>query len=150
MTTDASGTEASATAATERTRRVVTDFLAARTAGDAARMTELVTDDVEWLPPPSMGIGPFAGRDAVVKALSGGAVGRIFQPETVQRRIDHVVADGNTAVVQQTLTATTRKGARYENAYCWVYTCSGDKVARMVEYTDSFHAAKLFGMVPSS
>jgi len=135
---------------TETTRRVIGEFLAARSAGDMERMAALVTEDVEWLPPPSMGIGPFSGRDTVVKALGGGAIGRIFQPETVQRRVDHVVADGNTAVVQQTLTATTRKGAAYENHYCWVYTFEGDKVAKLVEYADSYYAAKVFGMVPST
>ena len=60
---------------TEQTRQLVTSFLAARTAGDAEGMAALVTDDVEWLPPPSMGIGPFAGREAVVKALAGAASG---------------------------------------------------------------------------
>ena len=74
-------------------------------------MAELVTDDVEWLPPPSMGIGPFSGREAVVKALAGAAAGRIFQAETIERHVDHVTVEGDTAVVQQTLTATTRKGA---------------------------------------
>jgi ketosteroid isomerase-like protein len=137
-------------AGTEQTRQAVTDFLAARTAADTDRMSELVTDDVEWLPPPSMGLGPFSGREAVVKALAGAAVGRLFQPETIQRRVDHVVAEGDTAVVQQTLTATTRKGVPYENHYCWVYTCQAGKIARMVEYTDSYYAAKVFGMVPSS
>ena len=72
-----------------------------------------------------MGIGPFAGRDAVVKALAGAAAGRIFQPETMERHVDHVTVEGDTAVVQQTLTATTRKGADYRNEYCWVYTCVG-------------------------
>jgi len=139
-----------ADSATEQTRQLVTSFLAARTAGDAEGMAGLVSDDVEWLPPPSMGIGPFSGREAVVKALAGAASGRIFQPDTIERRVDHVVVEGETAVVQQTLTATTRKGAAYRNEYCWVYTCAGGKVARMVEYTDSYHAAKIFGMVPSS
>jgi len=137
-------------AATEQTRTLVTDFLAARTAADTDRMAELVTDDVEWRPPPSMGIGPFSGREAVVKALAGAAAGRIFQADTIERHVDHMTVEGDTAVVQQTLTATTRKGAAYRNEYCWVYTCSGGKVARMVEYTDSYHAARIFGMVPAS
>ena len=41
-------------AATEQTRTLVTDFLAARTAADTDRMAELVTDDVEWRPPPRL------------------------------------------------------------------------------------------------
>ena len=62
--------------------------------------------------------------------------------------MDHVTVEGDTAVVQQTLTATTRKGATYRNEYCWVYTCSGGKVARMVEYTDSSTRPRSSGWSP--
>lgn len=132
---------------TESTRQLITRFLEARSAGDTATMAELLTDDAEWQPPVSMGVGPFRGRDDVVAALAGGAAGKIFDLSTMKRTIRKVIADGDTAAVQQTLTATTRKGKSYENDYCWVYACRDGKVARLDEYADTLNAARIFGWV---
>ncbi|MDH4144390.1 MAG: nuclear transport factor 2 family protein [Acidimicrobiia bacterium] len=132
---------------TEATRALVQRFLEARAANDAATIDAIVTEDVEWAPPPSMGLGPFAGREKVVKALTGGAVGKIFDLSTLKREVHKLIVEGDTAVALQRLTAKTTKGADYENEYCWVYTCRDGKIARMDEFVDSFKAAKLFGMV---
>lgn len=132
---------------TEATRALVRRFLDARAANDAATIDTLLAEDAEWAPPPSMGIGPFKGRETVVKALTGGAVGKIFDVSTIKRDVHKLIVEGDTAVALQRLTATTAKGAPYENDYCWVYTCSDGKIVKLDEYVDSFKAAKLFGMV---
>lgn len=134
---------------TEATRALVKRFLEARAANDAATIDTLLADDARWLPPPSMGIGPFHGREKVVKALTGGAVGKIFDVSTIKRDVHKLIAEGDTAVALQRLTATTAKGDAYENEYCWVYTCADGKIVDLIEYVDSFKAAKLFGMVKS-
>lgn len=134
---------------TEATRALVSRFLEARAANDATTINEVLSDDAEWQPPPSMNLGPFKGRETVVKALTGGAVGKIFDVSTIKREVHKLVVEGDTAVALQRLTATTAKGAAYENEYCWVYTCRDGKIARLDEYVDSFKAAKLFGMVKS-
>lgn len=134
---------------TEETRALVQRFLDARAANDAATIDAVLADDAEWLPPPSMGIGPFKGRETVVKALTGGAVGKIFDVSTLKREVHKLIVEGDTAVALQRLTATTAKGVPYENDYAWVYTCRDGKIGQLIEFADSFKAAKLFGMVKS-
>jgi uncharacterized protein len=132
---------------TEATRKVVHRFLEARAANDAATLSELLTDDAEWRPPPGAGIGPFQGRDNVVAALAGGVAGQLFDLSTMKRDVRKVVADGDTAAVQQKLTATTRSGAEYSNEYAWFYTCRDGKVALLEEYADTLRAARILGQI---
>src|SRR5215218_3204499 len=118
---------------TEATRALINRFIEARATNDAAMLAELLADDAAWHAPASAQIGPFNGRDAVVKALTGGAAGSIV--------------DGDRAVVQQRLTATARNGNDYANEYCWVYTCRAGKVQLLEEYADTLHAGRVFGWV---
>ena len=132
---------------TEETRALVERYLEARAANDAAALDALLTDDVEWHLPRSAGAGPFAGRPQVLEALTGGVSGKLFDLSTMKRDAWKVIVDGDTAAVQQRLTATTLKGAEYVNEYCWIYTCRDGKVARMVEYADTLHAGRVLGFV---
>jgi uncharacterized protein len=132
---------------TDDTRALVQRFLDARAANDATGIDAVLADDAEWHPPPSMGLGPFRGREAVVKALTGGAVGKFLDVATMKRDVHKLVVEGDTAVALQRLEADTTSGGRYENEYCWVYTCRDGKIVRLVEFADSLKAARLFGMV---
>lgn len=134
---------------TEVTRRLVQRFVEARAANDAPTMTDLLTEDAAWYPPPSLNLGPFEGREATVAALAGGAIGKVLDVATIERTVHKVIAEGDTAVVLQRLTAKTRKGADYRNEYVWVYTCRDGKIARLDEHADSLYAARVFGMVQS-
>jgi hypothetical protein len=125
---------------TEATRSLIQQFLTARSAGDVAAMDALLTEDAVWRLPQSATFGPFEGRAAVAKAL-GGVSASIFDPATVKRDVRKVVVDGDTAVVQQRLTATTQKGKEYANEYCWVYTCRDGKIALLEEYADTLYAS---------
>jgi ketosteroid isomerase-like protein len=102
-----------------------------------------------WRLPASTTFGPFEGRDAVAKALAGGVAGTLFDMATVRRDVHKVVVEGDTAVVQQRLSATTVEGREYVNEYCWVYTCRDGKVALLEEYADTLHGARVFGTVSS-
>ena len=106
----------------------------------------LAADDAEWHIPSSMGVGPFFGRAAVVKGLTV-RFGRVFDIGTAHHDFHKVLADGDTAVVLQRLTAVTTKGVTYENEYVWIYTCRDEKIARLDEHVDTFYVAKTLGMV---
>jgi uncharacterized protein len=132
---------------TEDTRALIGRYLEARAANDAAALDALLTDDAEWHLPRSADAGPFIGREKVLEALTGGVSGKLFDLSTMKRDAWKVIVDGDTAAVQQRLTATTLKGAEYVNEYCWVYTCRDGKVARLVEYADTLHAGRVLGFV---
>ena len=132
---------------TEETRVLIARYLEARGANDAAGLDSMLTDDAEWHLPVSAGAGPFVGREKVVEALTGGVSGKMFDLSTMKREPWKIIVDGDTAAVQQKLSATTLKGVEYINEYCWVYTCRDGKVARMVEYADTLHAGRVLGWV---
>ncbi len=132
---------------TEETRALIARYLEARGANDAAALDSMLTDDAEWHLPVSAAAGPFVGREKVVEALTGGMSGKMFDLSTMKREPWKVIVDGDTAAVQQKLSATTLKGAEYINEYCWVYTCRDGKVARMVEYADTLHAGRILGWI---
>ena len=134
---------------TEDTRALMERYIAARATNDAAALEPLLTDDVEWLLPVSAGAGPFAGRDDVIAALTGGVSGKLFDVSTMKREAWKVIVDGDTAAVQQRVSARTLQDTDYVNEYCWVYTCRDGKVARMVEYADTLNAARILGFVKS-
>ena len=132
---------------TEETRALIGRYLEARAANDAPALDALLTDDAEWHLPRSADAGPFIGREKVLEALTGGVSGKLFDLSTMKRDAWKVIVDGDTAAVQQKLSATTLQGAEYVNEYCWVYTCRDGKVARLVEYADTLHAGRVLGFV---
>jgi len=132
---------------TEETRALIARYLDARGANDAAALDGMLTEDCEWHLPASAAAGPFLGRKDVVEALTGGVSGKLFDLSTMKREPWKVIVDGDTAAVQQKLSATTLQGGEYINEYCWVYTCRDGKVARMVEYADTLHAGRVLGFV---
>lgn len=133
---------------TAATRALITSFLAARSAGDLAGITAALADDATWVLPQSSSFGPFVGRDAVAAALGGGVSGTLFEPGTIRRDVHKMVVEGDTAVVQQRLSATTKQGEQYVNEYCWVYTCRDGKIAKLEEYADTLYAGRVLGSVP--
>jgi ketosteroid isomerase-like protein len=128
----------------ESTREIVQRFLTARAQDDAGTMAGLLSDDAEWHPPTSTGAGPFVGPTDVVAGLRGGLAGRYLDVSTITREVEKVVVEGDTAVVVQTLRASTPDGTPYENRYCWVYTCQDGKISRLDEYVDTLLAARTF------
>lgn len=134
---------------TQATRILVQKFLAARVAGDREAIAALLADDASWRLPPTATFGPFIGREDVANALAGGVTGTIFDVSTIRRDVHKMIVEGDTAVVQQRLSATTLKGREYVNEYCWVYTCRDGKIALLEEYADTLLAARVFGTVES-
>ena len=63
--------------------------------------------------------------------------------KTFQLKIHRMLADGDTAVVQHSISAKTREGEQYDNEYCWVYQCRDGKIAKIEEYADTHKAARI-------
>ena len=132
---------------TEGTRQLIHRLLDARAANDYDGVYAVLADDAEWFPPKSAKIGPFHGREEVAKALVGGAASTILDASTIKRDVRKVLVDGDSAAVQLTLTAQALSGKAYENEYCWIYTCRGDRIQQLDEYADTLHAGRIFGWI---
>ncbi|MHC4493334.1 MAG: nuclear transport factor 2 family protein, partial [Planctomycetota bacterium] len=128
---------------TEATRALVKTYYDTLASGDRRKLASLFTEDVEWIPPESAPFEPVRGADEVARQLGGALVKAVFDPKTLEVRIRRMVADGDAAVVQQTLSARTLDGASYENEYCWVYVCRDGRISRIEEYVDTWKAARI-------
>jgi ketosteroid isomerase-like protein len=130
---------------TEDTRKLIENYYATLPTGDREKLGALFSEDVEWYPPETAQLGPFKGRASVAAELAGDTPKKLFSMRTFKLTVHKTVVDGDTAVVQQAISAQTRDGKQYDNEYCWVYTCRDGQIARIVEYADTRKAAGIFG-----
>ena len=127
------------------TRTLIETFVAARDAGDRDRVAAMVTDDVEYVLPASLGIDPLDG-EAAIDALSGATTGRFFDLSTIKREVSRIIVEGEVAAVEQTMTGTTLEGKDYANEYVWIYELRDGKFARLIEHVDTLAAARTLNL----
>ena len=111
--------------------------------GDGAAFFEHVTDDVDWT---VMGTHPLAGHYLSKKAFREGTFAKLGQVLTggAQLRVEHLIVEGNQAIVELHSLATARNGMRFDNYYCWVVYFRGEMIVRVRAYLDSAMVARLF------
>ena len=129
---------------TEETRVLMDRYLERRMANDPD-LEEFFAEDVEWQLPASVCAAPYAGRAQVLELLTGGLSAQVLDGATEKREVVRVLIDGDTAAVEQRLTARTHWGAEYVNEYCWIYSWRNGKIAHLREYNDTLHGARIFG-----
>jgi ketosteroid isomerase-like protein len=88
---------------------------------------------------------PLQGRRVVSSVVSGRGREKMFDMDTFTLTVRRKIVDGDTAMVQQAISAKTLDGKQYDNEYGWVYTCRDGQIASIVEYVDTWKAAKVFG-----
>jgi ketosteroid isomerase-like protein len=125
------------------TRNIAEAFVAARTKADASLIESLLSPEVEWRTPKSIGIGTFRGAPVVSEALAGAAAGSFLKVETIVRKVHDIIVDGATAVILQRLTGQTLDGKEYVNDYVWVLRCRDGRIVKLDEYADTLHAHRL-------
>lgn len=141
---------------TEQTRSLIERFYSALTNGDREDIRACLSSDVVWRLPQTAGEtgtggadqeGCVRGREAVAAELGGRTIKETFDTsKPFALEIRSMIVDGETAAVQQRLTATTKaKGEAYDNQYCWVYSCSAGEISHIEEYADTLYAARTMG-----
>ncbi len=128
---------------TEETRALIKTYYETLPTGNREKLSSLFAEDVEWYPPESAPLEVIRGREAVTKELGGDTPKRIFDMKTFRLNIHRILADGDTAVVQHSISAKTREGEQYDNEYCWVYLCRDGQIAKIEEYADTHKAARI-------
>jgi ketosteroid isomerase-like protein len=115
---------------------------AARDAGDADVIAELLAADVVLEMPASLGIPAVQGRAAVATVLSGAVAKTYLQSDTISREVLRTVVDGNVSVVKSRLSGRTVEGADYANEYVCIYLWSAGVVVRIEEHPDTLRIAQ--------
>jgi len=121
---------------TEASRQLVLDYFAAQGAGDGAKISEILDENVCWTPPASAGLGAPKGRSEVLRVMAE-AGPKFFDLSTMKVDVKWIVAEGDKVVVRQHATAKAANGKDYENEYVWVYICRDGKIVEIEEHTDS-------------
>ena len=111
--------------------------------GDGAAFFERVADDVDWT---VMGTHPLAGHYQSKKAFREGTFAKLGRVLTggAQLHVEHLLVNGNEAIIELHSLATAKNGMRFDNRYCWVVYFRHEVIVRVRAYLDSAMVARLF------
>ncbi|KGJ07588.1 ketosteroid isomerase [Paracoccus versutus] len=128
----------------DRTRAVVQQFLAARLAGDTARLASLFADEVDWL----LAENPAAPwiRPRSTAADCAAQFTELMQytvPEDVRASVDALLVDGADAVLMGHLSGTVRAtGKSFEGPFALRLTVEDGRITRHHLYENSLSIAQ--------
>ncbi|MGA7327867.1 MAG: nuclear transport factor 2 family protein [Rhodomicrobium sp.] len=108
-----------------------------------------LAEDAVWIAPPGNATAKFIGeaggmigRESIVQFVTE-KFPRIFARE-VKLDLKGVYADGDTVVIELTLSAILANNRPYQNDYCFVHTVKDSEVIEMREYMDTYNGHRMF------
>jgi ketosteroid isomerase-like protein len=126
----------------QRSRDIVQEAWRTFASHDADRISEVFTEDAEWLAPPGNatalalnGSSHMVGKEAIVRFLAEDFPRFFVRDVTVT--FHGIYADGERVVVEETMTATLANGNHYANDYCFVFELRDGLIHRVREYMDT-------------
>ncbi|MGX1668992.1 nuclear transport factor 2 family protein [Streptomyces sp. NPDC055400] len=135
---------ADATSVAEDTRAVVQEFLAARIAGDTARLATIFADEVDWLlaeNPVAPWIRP--RTTAVECAAQFTELMEHTVPEDARASVGTFLVDGADAVLMGHVSGTVRAtGKSFEGPFALHLTVEDDRITRHHLYENSLSIAE--------
>ncbi|MER6349009.1 nuclear transport factor 2 family protein [Streptomyces sp. NPDC001595] len=128
----------------EATRAVVEQFLAARLAGDTARLVELFADEVDWLLAENPAVPWIRPRTTAAECAAQFAeLAEHTVPEAAHARVDAVLVDGTDAVLTGHLSGTVRAtGKSFEGPFALRLTVEDGRITRHHLYENSLSIAE--------
>jgi uncharacterized protein (TIGR02246 family) len=126
--------------ATAETKTLMTQYVAALQAEDAAAVRAFFAQDATWtlhagdLPMS----GTWTGRDAIMDEFFAVAMAN-YAPGSITIDVTALLADSDQVVLQWTTRARTRDGRSYENGCIGVFTIRGGKIQAVREYMDTLY-----------
>ncbi|MGW1601961.1 nuclear transport factor 2 family protein [Streptomyces eurythermus] len=128
----------------EATRAVVQDFLAARIAGDTARLVELFADEVDWVLAENPGVPWIRPRRTGAECAAQFAeLMEHTVPEDARASVDAFLVDGADAVLMGHLSGTVRAtGKAFEGPFALRLTVEDGRIVRHHLYENSLSIAE--------
>jgi uncharacterized protein len=122
------------------TKTLMTQYVAALQAEDAAAVRAFFAQDATWtlhagdLPMS----GTWTGRDAIMDEFFAVAMAN-YEPGSITIDVTALLADSDQVVLQWTTRARTRDGRSYENGCIGVFTIRDGKIQAVREYMDTLY-----------
>ena len=115
---------------------------------DEAQMQAVLAEDVVWRAPADNATAKFLGlpsgmscRDQIVRFIID-QLPKLFARD-VKVEYKGVYADGDTVVLEMTLSATLANGRPYKNEYCFIHALRNGKVAEIREFMDTYNGHRM-------
>src|SRR5262245_2885154 len=133
---------------TRTNKEIVIALWKAFAARDEDQMRSYLAEEATWMAPADnatakfLGLpGGMSGREQIVRFI----VDQFPRMYAQAVKVDYksVYADGDTVVVEMTLSATLANGRNYSNAYCFVHQLKDDKVIEMREFMDTYNGHRM-------
>lgn len=115
----------------EANKQVALDFLHAMSTADAEGMARCITADAETI---TKGFAQVSGRRNRETMLATAAAFLDVVPTGFRPKIEQVVAEGNTVVLEFEGNAVLSNGEPYCNQYVFIFTFENGKIRRLNEY----------------
>lgn len=126
---------------TEESRALVKQAWSAFATRDPLKIAEVFADDAEWIAPKAnatavaLGVTDHMKGAQTIAAFIASGMRRLFGDVRIVFTGFH--ADGPVVVVEEEMSATLPNGLPYRLTYCFVFECSGGRIARVREYMDT-------------
>ncbi|MFE7451088.1 nuclear transport factor 2 family protein [Streptomyces griseus] len=143
-TTPTTSPAATTSSPAETTRAVVQAFLAARLAGDTARLTALFADEVDWLLAENSTVPWIRPRSTAAEcAAQFTELMEHTVPEDARASVDAFLVDGTDAVLTGHLSGTVRAtGKSFEGPFALRLTVENGRITRHHLYENSLSIAE--------
>ncbi|MFF8245088.1 nuclear transport factor 2 family protein [Streptomyces griseus] len=143
-TTPTTSPAATTSSPAETTRAVVQAFLAARLAGDTARLTALFADEVDWLLAENPTVPWIHPRSTAAEcAAQFTELMEHTVPEDARASVDAFLVDGTDAVLTGHLSGTVRAtGKSFEGPFALRLTVENGRITRHHLYENSLSIAE--------
>ena len=128
---------------TEKNRAAVTEAFATWSRGDNGPLFASIADDVQWtLAGTCQGGGTFNTK-ADFLARSARPVHDKLQKSALPEVLS-IWADADVVIVRWRGHAITKRGAPYDNEYCWILRLRDGVIVEATSFLDTLAVAKLF------
>lgn len=117
-------------------KRLVRSVFEQLAVGNTGAMREVMADDFRWVFPGNWSwSGVWEPKQVVVEELLRPLIAQFADGYHVEA--DLILADEDRVVVQAHGHATTRRGDRYDQTYCFIFRVRGRKLVEVVEHCDT-------------
>ncbi|MCT2588405.1 nuclear transport factor 2 family protein [Streptomyces sp. N2-109] len=138
------GSAAADSFVSEATRAVVQEFLAARVAGDTARLATLFADEVDWLLAENPGVPWIRPRSTAAEcAAQFTELMQYTVPEDARASVDAFLVDGTGAVLTGHVSGTVRAtGKSFQGPFALHLSVQDGRITRHHLYENSLSIAE--------